>query len=118
MFALSGLPGGLVCFGQDGHIGIAGSDPDCCHDPSHPGPDLEAASDSPDDCCVDIVVPAIDVSVKKVRRTDYEPAPRPAPDVGPIAPTACQAAANDLACDTPSVDGAPPPFLLTTILLL
>ena len=121
MLALSGLPGGLVCLGQDGHIGIAESVPDCCHDSAHPEPDYQAEPDSPGDCCVDIVVPSIDASVKKVRRTDTASTSRPAPAwaaAGPIAPTACRTAASTVACDATRVDGAPPPFLRTTVLLL
>ena len=121
MLTLSGLPGGLLCFGNDGHVGIAESAPECCHDSSHPEPDYQAEPDSPVDCCVDIVVPSIDASVKKVRRTDTASASRPAPDSAAtelIAPTACRTAANTLVHGTPCVDGAPPPFLRTTVLLL
>jgi len=123
VIALSGLPGGLLCLdhGQDGHVGIGESASDWCHESAHPTHDCLAASDIPVDCCPDIVVPPIDASVKKVRRTDDEATPRPAPvwaAVAPIGPKACQTAANTLARGTPCVDGAPPLSLHTTVLLL
>ncbi len=122
--ALSGLPGGLVCLGADGHVDIGGPDLDCCHGSSDCSPvsATAAALDGPGNCCIDIriVVPALRFWLKDPRADD-DGAGRPAPDqpalvFGPL--TACETGAEALIRGPTCLDGAPPPLLHTTVLQL
>jgi len=121
VLALWSLQGMLVCLGEDGHVDIGGGAGDCCHESSDSSPNGHhpAATNGPDDCCIDIVIPTIDVHVT-ARKAQVKPARGPSVDRVPAAgpPAIPDPVAGDLICPPPNLPGPSPKALRTVVLLL
>ena len=116
MLALLGMQGSVLCLGQDGHVDVGGAD---CHDASHdaPGTATEAGGD---DCCTDIVLPAVEARVKgpRVEKRLADTTARVGVVCGLALPVDPCAALGDAAGCCFLIDRAPPPAVRTTVLQL